>query len=243
MAKRKLIVAGEDLVANSFLLAIAASSATSLYTGGGWLPTPVKVGILVAAGWGFARHNFWKSSSYDPRPRRAMAAMESLTRIPSGDPDIASFLHKWKPEQEFKPEFMFQGDILLVPVLESELRLFMVAAVRRQTNARYGERASRIRSTNGKLRRIKINWVLSENYFVYHHRPRFPLELYRSIMIILAVTHLRRCERSSGKSDWLIGDWSPDGYVEKAIARWLRLYPPAGGPSLARRSFWRRFVN
>lgn len=243
MAKpRKVIKAGEDLVINSVLMTLAVSTGVSLATGDGWIPLGVKWGILAASTFGFLRHNFWRgSSSYNPQPRQMMRAMESLQRIPSNDPDFNSWLYKWKPEKDYHQEFVFYGDILLTPVLESEFRQFMRSAVRRQNNALYGGRAWRIRTVNGDFKRIKINWVLSENYFVNQHRPRYPLDLYHSIMTVLAVTRLRRCVNRSGKSDYLVGDWSADGYVQKAISRWLKYYPHP--TSTKRRSFFSRFAN
>jgi hypothetical protein len=239
---RKTIKASEDFIINSVLLAAAISTGISLYTEQGWLPVGVKLGILGASLIGLAKQNLWRSSSYDPTPRRLLREMQSLQRIPSQSPDVDSWLLRWKPEKpQPADEFVFYGDLLLVPVLEEEFRAFMKTAVRRQNNALYGGRAWRIRGKDGSFSRIKINWVLSENYFVNHHRPRFPLELYRSIMIILAATRLRRCVARSGKSDYLVGEWSAEGYVERAIGRWLKYHQsPTSGK---RRSFLARLTN
>lgn len=244
MAKpKRLIKASEDLVVNTILAATAISSGVSLWTGDGWFPQALKIGFLAASTFGLIKYNFWTHSTYNPMPRRAMAAMESSIRqIPSSDPDIKSYLYRWKPDKpEYRPKFIFRSDILFVPVHEDELRAFMKTAVLRQNNALYGGRAWRIRNNDGEFRRIKINWVLSENYFTRHHRPRYPLDLYQSIMIILAVSHLRRCANRNGKSDYLIGDWGVEGYVEQAIQRWLKYTAPT--TSANRPSFLRRLVS
>lgn len=202
-----------------------AAGGTALLSDSGWYP--LNLGLIGAGSLTLAKRYLWRSpSSYDNHNRK-MVQMASITKLNQCiDPDFNSYIMRWKDKPE-PPEFRFSGDPLRVEVLESEFHRFIKLAVRRQSVALYGSRATGYRTSYGKFQRLKINWVLGEHYFTKETRPRFHPDLYWSIIFILTVTRLlRHGSRRAGSAGHLIGEYGPDRYTKLAMQRWIALFGP-----------------
>jgi len=161
----------------------------------------------------------------------------SWREVKTDDPDRKRFERRWRAAVP-DPEFIFRGLGLPVPVGETILLRFVKIAKRRQSNALY---RGGLVWTGAGYKTIRLNWVLSEEHFTKRVSPRFPEDEYYSILIVLGYSRLMTGARRQGSSGRLVGDYSPQRYVEIAINRWGALISPAPRPGLLARG--RRLFN
>lgn len=157
--------------------------------------------------------------------------------VPSDDSGRKKFIRRWKAAAP-ETEFVFYGLGIPVPVGETLLLRFMKIAKRRQNNALY--RGGLVWTGEG-YKTIRLNWVLSEEHFTKRVSPRFPEDEYCAILIILGYSRLMTGGRRQGSSGRLIGDYSPQRYVEIAIHKWIVLTSPPPRSGLMARG--RRLFN
>lgn len=146
-------------------------------------------------------------------------AWSVLVPVESPDPDLQSWLLKWKDR---KPrEFEFIGFGLPAPLPETTFTRFLGIAWRRQMNATYGNKYNMIREGD-TFRQLSINQVFSRVHFRKRTRPVFQEEDYNSCLFILMRTNLIRGRRQ-GKGGVL--RYPPDKTTELAKERWYGRLP------------------
>jgi hypothetical protein len=156
--------------------------------------------------------------------RRAPSAIKQMAYsvlIPSEppDPDMQSWLLKWKDRRP--REFEFIGFGLPAPVPETTFTRFIGIAWRRQMNATYGSKYNMMRDGD-TFRQLSINQVFSRMHFRKRTRPTFQEEDYNSCLFILLRTNLIRGRRQ-GKGGVL--RYPPDKTTELAKERWYGRLP------------------
>jgi hypothetical protein len=219
-----------SFVVDGTLSTVAVASATALYNDVGW-PPAVLIGFGgVAALTVISRRWPWRSSS--SRVPQWSRAFQSMVPLSGGGYTMKWHDKREKPEEE---EFVFFGLGLPVPISEGTLHRFVSIARRRQKNALFDTQFSMLQAGNN-FKRLRINWVLSQNYYTRKINPRLAEDEYFGCLMVLGYTRLL-IGRVSGSSGRLFGDvvhWQTERYTRTAKQRWLAL-SPTRSPNLVKK--------
>lgn len=186
------------------------------------------------------RHIFKPQSNNSWRAgQKKTTVLGSMSRwhISPNDGDIRTAIVRWK-EPGPDGEFVFRGLDIPCPITETQFTKFIQVAQRRQTNALYGTGAPWwIEKGNGQFGRVKLNEVLSRNFFVYLRRPHMDATTYESCIWILILTDLIWRNGGQGTSGRLAWEKSPRWYVSEAERIWLILLEQVKPQSIIQKVF------
>lgn len=213
-AKKKISTKIEDFFRDCMLLGITLESAN------------------IMAGWYFGTHldHAWPwvigpglvagRRLLGNKPSKAIATMALLVPTPGSDPDIDSYILKYRDRTEKEREYIFRGRGLPIQIPESKLSRFVKLAWRRQMNAIHGSQVQIMWDGNpqARMKRLTSNQVLSARYYLKVTEPRFTEAEYLACIRILVLSNCLD-NRKQGRAGLLM--YEPGRCMELILSYWL----------------------